>query len=173
MTPKTNCHFCGGRLSQKFHEGRPRLFCESCDCPIYENPVPANCVVVVDAQNRLLLVRRSVEPKKGWWCLPGGFMELQETPEASALRELAEETGLRGKIDRLLGVTVNPSPRYDTVLMIGYLVRTFTGTPHAGDDAEEVRWFAKADLPEIAFESHAKFIQLYYAAYAHPDPSNP
>lgn len=173
MTPKTHCHFCGLRLTEKFYEGRTRLFCDSCRSPIYENPVPANCLVVVDAEDRLLLTRRSVDPKKGWWCLPGGFMEMQETPEASALRELAEETGLSGKIDRLLGVTVNPSPRYDTVLMIGYLVRSYNGEPVAGDDADAVGWFAREDLPEIAFDSHKKFIHLYYAAYAHSDPSNP
>lgn len=173
MTSKIFCHFCGGRLTKKFHEGRTRLFCDDCRSPIYENPVPANCLVTVDDLERVLLVKRSVDPKRGFWCLPGGFMEMGETPEAGALRELMEETGLSGKIDRLLGVTVNPSPRYDTVLMIGYLVRSYNGAPIAGDDADAVGWFAQKDLPEIAFDSHKKFIHLYYAAYAHPDPSNP
>lgn len=172
MPPKTFCHFCGGRLTEKFHEGRTRLFCHHCECPIYENPVPATCLVTVDDQERVLLVRRSVDPKKGWWCLPGGFMELDETPEEGGLRELAEETGLTGKIKRLLGVASNPSPRYGTVLMTGYLVRSYSGTLYAGDDADAVDWFAYADLPEIAFDSHKKFIHLYYAAYAHPHPSN-
>ena len=72
-------------------KGRPRLFCESCRTTIYENPVPATCLVTIDARERLLLVKRSVDPKKGWWCLPGGFMELRETPEEAGLRELAEE----------------------------------------------------------------------------------
>lgn len=94
------------------------------------------------------------------------------TPEASALRELAEETGLTGKIDRLLGVTVNPSPRYDTVLMTGYLVRSYSGNIYAGDDADAVDWFDYRDLPEIAFDSHKQFILLYYTAYAHSHPSD-
>jgi len=120
---------------------------------------------VVDNRNRVLLVKRSVEPKKGFWCLPGGFMELGETPEKSALRELKEETGLSGQINMLLGVSSNPSAQYHTVLMIGFLVKSYTGNLVAGDDAEDAASFYYDELPEIAFESHAKFIRTYYAAY--------
>ena len=143
-----------------------RLFCEHCNEPIYENPIPATCLVVVDNMDRVFLVKRSVEPKKGYWCLPGGFMELGETPEKAALRELKEETGLSGRIDMLLGVSSNSSAQYHTVLMIGYLVKNFTGNPIAGDDADEVACFHYAELPEIAFESHLRFIRIYYTAYA-------
>ena len=172
MIKKKYCHFCGDRLTEKFHEGRVRLFCNSCQSPIYENPVPASCLVTIDEQERLLLVRRSVDPKKGWWCLPGGFMELQETPEEAGLRELAEETGLSGKIDMLLGVTSNHSTAYTTVMLTGFLIRSYNGDLYAGDDADDARWFAYEDLPEIAFDSHKKFIKLYYSAYAYTYPSN-
>jgi ADP-ribose pyrophosphatase YjhB (NUDIX family) len=120
----------------------------------------------VDAKDRVLLVKRSVEPKKGFWCLPGGFMELDETPEQAALRELKEETGLAGKIDMLLGVSANPSALYHTVLMVGYLVKSYSGSLIAGDDAEDASYFHYNELPEIAFESHASFIRMYYAAYS-------
>ena len=143
-----------------------RLFCEQCNEPLYENPIPATCLVVVDNRNRVLLVKRSVEPKKGFWCLPGGFMELGETPEKSALRELKEETGLSGQINMLLGVSSNPSAQYHSVLMIGFLVKSYTGNLVAGDDADDVASFYYDKLPEIAFESHAKFIKIYYAAYS-------
>lgn len=172
MKIKKYCHFCGGRLSEKFYEGRLRRFCDRCAVPIYENPVPATCLVTIDDQQQLLLVKRSVDPKKGWWCLPGGFMELQESPEECGLRELAEETGLTGKIDMLLGVTSNHSTSYDTVMMTGFLVRSYKGNLYAGDDADEARWFKYDDLPEIAFDSHKKFIKLYYCAYANTDPSD-
>lgn len=158
-------------MTEKLYEGRSRLFCDTCQTPIYENPIPATCLVTVDDQDRLLLVKRSVEPKKGWWCLPGGFMELRETPEEAGLRELAEETGLTGKVDMLLGVTSNHSAAYDTVLMTGFLVRSYSGNLYAGDDADEARWFAFEELPEIAFDSHKKFIKLYYSAYAYTQPS--
>ena len=166
MQKKIYCHYCGGRLSQKFMEGKNRLFCESCNKPIYENPIPASCIVVPDNEGNVLLVKRSEEPKKGYWCLPGGFMELGEKPDQSALRELEEETGLSGRIDMLIGITSNVSPVYFTVLMMGYLVKDYTGTLKAGDDAADAAWFHPEELPEIAFESHLKFIRTYYAAYA-------
>jgi len=112
------------------------------------------------------MVKRSVEPKKGYWCLPGGFMELGETPENAGLRELKEETGLSGKIEMLLGVTTNPSKNYNTVLMTGFLIKSYEGIPIAGDDAEDVNWFSLEELPEVAFDSHKRFIHIYYTAYS-------
>ena len=91
-------------------------------------------------------------------------MELDETPEQGALRELKEETGLSGKIHLLLGVRTNPSPMYGTVCMIGYLIRQYSGKPVAGDDASHVRWFHIDNLPEIAFESHRHFINIYHSS---------
>ena len=157
----TYCHFCGSTLVTKFVEGNDRLYCESCRIPIYQNPVPANCVVVINPDEELLLVKRSVEPKLGHWCLPGGFMELYERPDESALRELQEETGLEGKNINLLGVTSSPSSYYDTILMMGFLVKKFTGMLIPGDDASDARWFALDNLPEIAFDSHIRFVNQY------------
>ena len=97
MELKSHCHFCGNLLISKFIEGRQRRYCQLCERPIYENPIPATCLVVVNGRNQILLVKRDVSPKKGQWCLPGGFIELGEAPEQGALRELAEETGLSGR----------------------------------------------------------------------------
>ncbi|MCF8025868.1 MAG: NUDIX hydrolase [Desulfobacteraceae bacterium] len=165
---KKFCPYCGQRVTQKIIEGRNRRFCSSCNLPLYENPIPATCVVLLDDKNRVLLVKRNIEPKTGYWCLPGGFMETRETPEQGALRELKEETGLCGKIDMLLGVMTGSGRIYNTILMIGFLVRNFSGTPMAGDDAEEFGWFDPDRLPEIAFASHSAFIRIYYAAYSVP-----
>ncbi len=165
MTKKTNCHFCGSLLTKKFCDGRDRLFCKKCNEPIYENPLPATCVVLVDDKERLLLVKRSVEPKIGHWCLPGGFIEIGESPEKAALRELKEETDLSGRIDALLGVTATTSTLYSSILMVGYLVKQYSGTPLAGDDAMEAVFFEQDKLPEIAFDSHQSFARIYYAAY--------
>ena len=173
MIPKLFCHFCGNRLTDQWVDGRVRRFCQACRSPIYENPVPAICLVTIDSRHRVLLVKRAIDPQKGLWCLPGGFMELAETPEGAGLRELREETGLCGKIDRLLGVTAHDSRLYGTVFVTGFLVRSFSGDLVAGDDADDAGWFAADALPEIAFASHHKFIRLYYTAYANspsPDP---
>lgn len=166
MQHKTNCCYCGAPLIRKSYEGAMRLFCNACNVPIYENPIPATCLVLIDNEDRVLLVKRRVDPKKGFWCLPGGFIELKETPEQAALRELEEETGLSGKIQMLLGVTSSASPQYDTVLMVGYLIKEYSGLLEPGDDASDAAYFEYNKLPEIAFQSHMKFIRIYYSAYA-------
>jgi 8-oxo-dGTP diphosphatase len=168
MKIKIYCPYCGHGLVDKYVEGRIRRYCETCSAPVYENPVPATCLVTVDKSERVLLVRRSVDPKKGMWCLPGGFMELGETPEEAGLRELREETGLDGRIEMLLGITTHSGTTYDTVLITGFLVREYYGTPFAGDDADLVEWFTRESLPEIAFNSHKRFINIYFSAYAEP-----
>ena len=165
MPEKTNCHFCGSLLIRRFCEGRDRLFCVRCNEPIYENPLPATCIVLVDGGGRLLLVKRSVEPKIGRWCLPGGFIESGESPEKAALRELKEETGLIGRIGSLLGVMTSPSSYYGSILMVGYLVEKYTGNPVAGDDAQDVAFFEQDRLPEIAFDSHKSFVRLYFSDF--------
>ncbi len=158
---KQFCPYCGQRLHDRFWEGVLRRFCRRCRQPVYENPVPAVCVVVPNAAGRILLVRRGVAPKVGEWCLPGGFMELGEKPETAALRELREETGLDGRIEGLLGLRSTPSRLYDTILLAAYLVTPVGGPPVAGDDATAAAWFDPVDLPAIAFDSHRAFIRQY------------
>ena len=167
MLNKIYCYRCGSRLNRAFIEGRVRPYCPQCREPIYENPVPATSLIVTDSQNALLLVKRSVEPKIGFWCLPGGFIELGEAPDQAALRELKEETGLSGKIHSLLGVTSDTSDRYGTVLMVGYRVKEYSGTLIPGDDAEAVAYFTPDNLPQIAFSSHRHFIREFY----YPNPA--
>ena len=164
MPPERFCPYCAAPLTEKRLEGRRRPFCRQCRLPIYKNPLPATCVVAIDSRQQMLLVKRKVEPKIGQWCLPGGFMELGESPEQAALRELKEETGLSARIELLLGVTTNPSDRYDTVLMIGYLVTGITGEPAPGDDASQLAWFDPDRLPPVAFQSHRHFIRMVHAA---------
>lgn len=158
---KQFCVYCGDRVGRRDWEGRHRLFCERCG-PLYENPVPSACVILVDGKGRLLLVRRSVPPAIGKWCLPGGFMELGERPQETALRELWEETGLRGRVAGILGADATPNRDYHTVALICFLVRDYDGTPTAGDDADDIGFFPADALPPIAFESHWGFIQAFF-----------
>ena len=136
-----------------------RRYCHHCRLPLYENPVPAVCAVVCDGPDRILLVQRKVPPQQGAWCLPGGFMELGETPEAAVLRELAEETGLQGEVEELLGLKAAPNRIYNTVLVAGYRVKPLSDGLEAGDDAMAVRWYSVAALPPVAFGSHRTFIR--------------
>ncbi|TWI71681.1 8-oxo-dGTPase [Desulfobotulus alkaliphilus] len=165
MQKKKFCPFCAGSLVEHFTEGRMRSCCGSCGKIMYENPIPAACTLVLNQENHLLLVKRGVPPKEGEWCLPGGFMELEEGPEETALRELKEETGLQGKIDRLIGVTAHPSAMYGAVLITGFLVRSFSGSPVSGDDAEDIAFFPMDRLPPLAFDSHMRFVRIYRDLY--------
>jgi ADP-ribose pyrophosphatase YjhB (NUDIX family) len=161
MQKKRYCPYCGKRLGEKHIEGRMRLYCDACSRPIYENPIPATCIIVADPCDRVVLVKRSIPPKKGEWCLPGGFIEMGESPGSGATRELLEETGLAGEIESLLGIRHAHSDQYHSIIMVGYLVRNFEGALVAGDDASDARWFPIDRLPPVAFDSHRAFIQRY------------
>jgi ADP-ribose pyrophosphatase YjhB (NUDIX family) len=164
---KKFCVYCGEAVGRRPWEGRNRLFCETCG-PLYENPVPSACVILLDSEDRLLLVRRSVPPGIGQWCLPGGFMELGESPQETALRELREETGLEGQIDRILDADATPNRDYHTVALICFLVREYEGSPVAGDDADDVAFFPAGQLPAVAFETHLRFIQDFFGTGQQP-----
>ncbi len=90
-------------------------------------------------------------------------MEIDETSEKAALRELSEETGLTGKINTLIGVTSTSSKMYNAIIMVGYLVTGFKGNLIAGDDASDAAFFRLNQMPEIAFDSHKKFIRISYS----------
>ena len=155
---KKFCPRCGAKLEKRRLEDRERDFCPACRAPVYENPLPATAVVVFNERRELLLVQRAVEPGKGLWCLPGGFQETDETPEQCARRELREETGLDGRIAGLVGMEMSPHPWYRAVLVIGYQAAAPGGRLAAGDDAAAAAYFPLAQLPELAFRSHARII---------------
>ena len=91
------CGICGLKLAKADDGESLRPHCAPCNRFYYSNPVPAACCFLTNDQGELLLVQRSIEPRKGMWTLPGGFVETGETTEAAAVRELSEETGLTGK----------------------------------------------------------------------------
>lgn len=158
VAEKKFCIYCGAGLVRRYIEDRQRLFCRRCQTIIYENPVPATCVVVSDRPGRILLVKRAVDPKKGHWCLPGGYLEMDEGPARGALRELREETGLKGGDGRLLGAIKAHSDLYGSLVMVGYFIDRFSGRLQAGDDAQAVSFFHLGDMPPVAFRSHRWFI---------------
>jgi len=158
MNGKKFCPYCGARLVAKVFEERPRGYCPGCDSIHYENPIPAVAALVINHDNQLLLVKRAVEPAKGQWCLPGGFIEIDESIEEGVLRELEEETGIKGEIGRLVDFFSQKSPHYGAILLFGYLVTIRGGTVKAGYDAEADDFFDRDALPPIAFLSHQRLI---------------
>jgi len=129
--------------------GGLRPVCPGCGFVQFANPRVAAVVFVADG-DRVLLVKRKVPPEQGRWALAAGFVEFGEPPEAAALRELKEETGLDIVIERMLALSFNA---VDKVIVILYQGRSVGGTLAGGDDVEEARWFSRDELPELAFES--------------------
>jgi len=152
------CPACGSVVEQRMLDKREREVCPECGWTGYENPLPSVAAFVKRRNGKILLVKRGVEPGRGLWALPSGFIEIDETPETACLRELEEETGLKGKIERLIGVYSQESLMYKNVLIIGYEVKA-EGEPNPGSDSEEAVFFHPLGLPTIAFSSHRKIIE--------------
>ncbi len=152
------CPVCGKLLEKKFIEGKRRLVCPECGWICYENPIPSVVILLKNSKDEILLIKRGVEPQKGTWALPSGFMEADEDPEETALRELHEETGIRGKIKRLIGVYTEPTKAYGRVLLVAYEAEFLEGKPRPGSDTVDVSFFPKEGLPEIPFNAHQKIL---------------
>jgi 8-oxo-dGTP diphosphatase len=158
MTGPAHCSRCGGELVTRDVDGRPRAVCTSCSAVRYVNPVPASGVVIVQ-EGKILLVKRAIEPRKGLWSLPAGFIEIDETVRECAVRELKEETGLDVELDGIVDVaTVFDDPRYVCLLVV-FLGRVAGGTLEPGDDAAEAGFFGARELPPIAFKTHERIIE--------------
>jgi len=126
--------------------------------------------VVIIHNNGVVLVKRRREPYKGFWAIPGGFVEYGESVEKAAVREAREETGLDVHLLRLVGVYSDPSrdPRGHTV-SVAFLALG-RGEFRAGDDAGDVRVFDINDLPpKLAFD-HARILSEALKTAAAPEP---
>ncbi|MCX8063937.1 MAG: NUDIX domain-containing protein [Candidatus Hydrogenedentes bacterium] len=165
--PWNFCPACGQRLNEENDGEKLRPFCNTCQKFYYHNPIPVTACIVLNHNSEILLTRRAVDPAKGEWCLPGGFMELAETPEESAIRELAEETGLIAKEEdlKMLGVFSFSSKTKGGILMICYFVKKWDGILSPGSDVSEAVFFPSYKLPHLAFPSHSFLIELFLRKY--------
>lgn len=150
------CPLCGHRFVLKRLNGVSRLVCGSCGFVFYRNAVPAVCVLII-RRGKILLVRRAVYPRKGWWDVPGGFVEQSEHPDHAVVRELREELGVTVRRFSPLGMLVDTyyveNGPNSKVLNIYYRVASFTGKLKPHDDISEARWFPLDRLPpQIAFK---------------------
>lgn len=152
------CVECGSKLKRKKIEGKKRYYCPTCGWIMYKNPIPSVAAVVRN-ENKVLLIKRGVEPGKGQWALPSGFLEEDETPEEGCIRELFEETGLKGEITRLIDVGNEKSSLYGNVLVIGYEIKMTGGELKSGSDTIDVEFFPDNKLPDINFQSHTRILK--------------
>ena len=122
----------------------------------YPRPaVTADCIVITkEAEPKVLLIERGDEPFKGCWAIPGGFINMDETTEQCAIRELEEETGLKVTELHQIGAysKVDRDPRGRTIT-VAYLVIVDHPIAVTGqDDAAKAQWFPINNLPPLAFD---------------------
>ncbi|MDZ7338369.1 MAG: NUDIX hydrolase [candidate division KSB1 bacterium] len=152
------CPECGHPLYPAVLQERERLVCKACGFIYYQNPVPAVGVLVV-SDGQVLLVKRKYAPRQGKWSLPAGFMEIDETPAETAVREAREETGLEVRVGPLVGVYPGDDDPRVRVVLIVYRAEIVGGSLMAGDDAEEARFFpVHGPFPDMAFSSHCRVL---------------
>ena len=155
------CPRCGGPLATRIlKEIEPaRLVCDQCSFVFYLNPKVAACTIVMH-EGGIVLLRRSIEPEKGKWVFPGGFVDRGESVQTAAVRETREEVNLRVSLTGILDAYSLGS--HDVVVVV-YAADVVGGELKACDECEEVKAFAPESLPweELAFESTRAALRDY------------
>src|SRR6185503_20893015 len=133
-------------------EDRERLACEACGHVAYVNPRLVVTTLPITDAGDIVLIRRGIEPGKGAWAQPGGFLEVDETVHEAAIRETREETGLLIEPGEIIGLYTRLEA---SVVTIAFEARIVGGAPTVTPEALEVRSFPPADIPwaGIAFNT--------------------
>jgi ADP-ribose pyrophosphatase YjhB (NUDIX family) len=163
-TPFRFCPVCGGRLgSRRLKPTDPdRLVCEHCTFVLYLDPKVAVGTIVRLGEDRIVLVRRAIEPGYGLWVFPGGYVDRGEPVEVAALREAREECGLEVRLDGLVNIYSYPNR---TPVVIVYAATAVNGRLRHDEESLEARTFAVAEIPweALAFRSTGEALRDYCA----------
>lgn len=156
------CSHCGAAVMIRIppNDDRERFVCNSCDTIHYQNPkVIAGCIPVWD--DRILMCKRAIEPRSGYWTLPAGFMELGETTTEAALRETREEVNASVSIQSLY-VVIN-LPHVNQVHML-FRSQLLDLEYSPGAETTDVNLFAEDEIPwtDIAFGSIRHTLNFYF-----------
>ncbi len=141
------CERCGSPLSSKVLEGKARMWCLECGHIVFLDPKVA-AVVVVEMDDKLVMVRRGVEPAIGRWAFPSGYVDRGEAVEDAAVREVKEETGLDVRLKGFVGLY---SRTDDPVVLATFSAEATGDQLRAGGDASEVELFDPDNLPDLPF----------------------
>jgi ADP-ribose pyrophosphatase YjhB (NUDIX family) len=115
------CPHCATPLDSVLEGLRPRPTCPSCGFVQYLNP-PLAATILLTRGDRVLMARRTIEPRCGYWTLPGGYVELGESAEEAAVREAKEEVGVDVRVERLLGLHSGAPSAVAVALFVGNIV---------------------------------------------------
>jgi len=156
------CPVCGGRLNTlRLKENEPaRLVCGLCGFVFYLDPKVVACSII-DLNGEIVLLKRGIEPQKGKWVIPGGYVDRGEEVKAAAVRETEEECGLKIRIKDLLGVYSYPGK---IPVVIVYTARYLTGDLSPKDETLETGLFSEGRIPwqDLAFQSTVDALKDYY-----------
>ncbi len=148
-------------------DDRERLVCPECRYVAYENP-KIIAGAVIEHEGRILLCRRAIEPRRGYWTIPAGYLELNETTAEGAAREAREEAC--AEIETLALLAIYQLPRISQVQFM-YAARLTVPEIAAGPESQEVDLFAWDDIPwpDMAFPSALWALNEYRARGANAD----
>jgi len=154
------CPRCAGKLTP----AGDHLGCDSCDARYWASSIPG-AQGVLERDGRVLLAQRALEPRKGYWDLPGGFLNEGEDPVEGLKREFLEETGLMVEPLELMRIDIEPyADRF--VFSVTWIV-TADGEPQPADDVAALRWFGPDELPEMAFPGQDELLRVWAARQEH------
>ncbi|MSP13144.1 MAG: NUDIX domain-containing protein [Chloroflexi bacterium] len=144
--PYGYCPDCGGSLDIFCQITSTHALCPHCGAHHYRDPKTGAGVLIEDA-GRLLLVRRAVDPRRGTWHVPSGFVDYGESPQDAARREVLEETGLQVELDNLFRVLAYTDDERGAGIFILFKAHITGGAPVAADDVDKVGFFSPQELP--------------------------
>jgi len=157
------CPVCGGLLSPRIlKESEPeRLVCTECRFVFYLDPKVVACTIL-EEDGRILLLQRGIEPRKGKWVIPGGYVERGEEVKAAAVRETQEECGILCQPTDLVGV-YSYEGRIPVVVV--YAARRLSGEARPQDETLALKWVPRVEIPweELAFPSTVDALKDYCA----------
>ena len=151
------CPQCGVPVSEREVGGRLRPHCFACELTFFADPKVAAGVLVIQ-DGKVILQRRAIDPGRGRWSFPSGYVERGEQVEDAASREVFEETGIQVRLTHLLGVY---SQRNNMVVLTVYLGEPVGGTLTTCEENDAVAFFAPDELPELAFPHDEQIIAAW------------
>ncbi len=159
------CPACGSRLEQRLLKATEpeRPVCTACGYVVYLDPKVAVGTIIRTAGDRLVLVRRAIEPGYGLWVFPGGYVDRGEEITAAAIREAREESGLDVRIDGLVNIY---SYGGRSPIIIVYAASVLGGELCGDDECLEARLFARDEIPweQLAFRSTTEALRDYFGS---------
>ena len=156
------CPACGGALEKRSLKATDpdRLVCGACAFVFYLDPKVAVGSIIDAGDDRLVLVRRAIEPGYGLWVFPGGFVDRGEELPKAAIREAREESGLEVRLDRLVNIYSYPDA---AVIIVVYAATAISGELCGDEECLEARLFRADEIPweELAFRSTREALRDY------------